>query len=449
MLLTYYFVVQERRKYDKIGWNISYDFGECDFVVCVQILDTYLNKLKDTVDARIPWGSLKYLIGEVMYGGRVIDNFDRRIVKTFMNEYMGDFIFDTFQPFHFYRDESVDYIIPPDGTREEYIAAIEELPLVNVPGVFGLHPNAEIGYYTQAAREMWLHLIELQPHTGTAEGGVSREEVIDSVAGDILVKLPAVYDLARVRKSFEMYITPTIVVLLQELERFNVLINRMQSTLTQLRKALAGEIGMDAVLDNVSVSLFNGLLPNEWRRLAPATCKNLGGWMEHFQRRVQQYNIWCQRRDPLVMWLSGLHIPESYLTALVQTACRKQGWPLDRSTLYTSVTTFLNEDQVEARPEMGCYVCGLYLEGARWDPTRGCLARSLPKVLIEELPVLYIIPIESHRVQLQNTLRTPVYTTSQRRNAMGVGLVFEADLSTAEHSSHWILQGVCLVLNTD
>ncbi|KAG8254816.1 Dynein heavy chain 10, axonemal, partial [Homalodisca vitripennis] len=111
----------ERRKYDKIGWNISYDFGECDFVVCVQILDTYLNKLKDTVDARIPWGSLKYLIGEVMYGGRVIDNFDRRIVKTFMNEYMGDFIFDTFQPFHFYRDESVDYIIPPDGTREEYI----------------------------------------------------------------------------------------------------------------------------------------------------------------------------------------------------------------------------------------------------------------------------------------------------------------------------------------
>lgn len=46
------------------------------------------------------------------------------------------------------------------------LAAIEELPLVNVPGVFGLHPNAEIGYYTQAAREMWLHLIELQPHSG-------------------------------------------------------------------------------------------------------------------------------------------------------------------------------------------------------------------------------------------------------------------------------------------
>lgn len=44
--------------------------------------------------------------------------------------------------------------------------AINELTSVNMPGVFGLHANAEIGYYTKAARDMWLHLIELQPHTG-------------------------------------------------------------------------------------------------------------------------------------------------------------------------------------------------------------------------------------------------------------------------------------------
>lgn len=59
-----------------------------------------------------------------MYGGRVIDDFDRRIVKTFMNEYMGDFLFDTFQPFHFYQDEAVDYTIPSDGTREDYIGKL-------------------------------------------------------------------------------------------------------------------------------------------------------------------------------------------------------------------------------------------------------------------------------------------------------------------------------------
>ncbi len=48
----------------------------------------------------------------------------------------------------------------------------------------------------------------------------------------------------------------------------------------------------------------------------------------------------------------------------------------------------------------GCYVSGLYLEGARWDLKRGCLTKSLPKVLIEELPVMRVIPIEAHRLKL-------------------------------------------------
>lgn len=48
----------------------------------------------------------------------------------------------------------------------EFTAAIDELPLTNSPEVFGLHPNAEIGYYTQATKEMWTILIELQPQTG-------------------------------------------------------------------------------------------------------------------------------------------------------------------------------------------------------------------------------------------------------------------------------------------
>ena len=53
------------------------------------------------------------------------------------------------------------------------------------------------------------------------------------------------------------------------------------------------------------------------------------------------------------MWLSGIHIPESYLTALVQATCRKNGWPLDKSTLYTQVTTFENAEDVTERAHQG------------------------------------------------------------------------------------------------
>lgn len=96
----------------------------------------------------------------------MIDSYDRRVSQTYMDEYFGDFLFDTFQPFHFYHNEHVDYVIPSEGDRDDYLKFIEELPLVNTPEVFGLHPNAEIGHFTQAVKEMWSNLIELQPQTG-------------------------------------------------------------------------------------------------------------------------------------------------------------------------------------------------------------------------------------------------------------------------------------------
>ncbi|CAK9806047.1 Dynein axonemal heavy chain 10 [Anthophora plagiata] len=449
VLAFYHAVVQERRRYDKIGWNINYDFNESDFNVCTTILNTYLTKALRANDTRLPWNSLKYLIGEVMYGGRVIDSYDRRVSQTYMDEYFGDFLFDSFQPFHFYQDEHVDYVIPPEGERDDYLQFIEELPLVNSPEVFGLHPNAEIGYFTQAAKEMWGNLVELQPQTGSAGTGISKDEFIDNIAKDILGKVPPEYDLNKVKKIFGIAVTPTAIVLFQELERFNKLIRTMNTTLSQLRKAIAGEIGMDTTLENVSTALYNGVLPKEWAKLAPDTRKTLAGWIEHFEKRIQQYTDWSAANEPIVLWLAGLHIPETYLAALVQMACRRNSWSLDHALTYTAVSRFTIPENVEERPDQGCYVSGLYLEGARWDMKEQCLERSHPKILVEELPILIIIPVEAHRLRLQNTFKTPVYTTSNRRNAMGVGLVFEANLATSEHISHWVLQGVCLTLNTD
>jgi dynein heavy chain len=112
---------------------------------------------------------------------------------------------------------------------------------------------------------------------------------------------------------------------------------------------------MSSELDDVARSLFNGHIPAIWRRLAPATLKSLANWIIHFLRRNQQYTGWALEQEPNVMWLSGLHIPESYLTALVQATCRKNGWPLDKSTLYTSVTTYPNPDDVTERAHQGNY----------------------------------------------------------------------------------------------
>ena len=52
---------------------------------------------------------------------------------------------------------------------------------------------------------------------------------------------------------------------------------------------------MDAVLDDISISLYNGTLPREWSKLAPPTRKNLAGWMDHFEKRIDQYTNWVSK----------------------------------------------------------------------------------------------------------------------------------------------------------
>jgi dynein heavy chain len=109
----------------------------------------------------------------------------------------------------------------------------------------------------------------MQASGGAAAGGIDKDEYVEKVASDVLNKLPALWDLVALRKDAGEDIQPTRVVLLQEIERFNRLIIKINDTLFNLRRALKGEIGMSSELDELSISLFNGFLPAAWRRLAP------------------------------------------------------------------------------------------------------------------------------------------------------------------------------------
>ena len=66
------------------------------------------------------------------------------------------------QPFHFYVSSVMDYRLPAELTLEGCLAAVDALPLVTSPEVFGLHPNAEISYMTNATQELWSGLVSMQ-----------------------------------------------------------------------------------------------------------------------------------------------------------------------------------------------------------------------------------------------------------------------------------------------
>lgn len=100
--------------------------------------------------------------------------------------------------------------------------------------------------------------------------------------------LPEVYDLFNISNKFGDNKSPAKVVLLQELEIFNILISKMFQSLDDLIKAINGEIGMSADIENVLDALFNGFLPQVWRSKAPQTKKALSNWINFFKARNTQ-----------------------------------------------------------------------------------------------------------------------------------------------------------------
>ena len=128
-------VVQERRKFGPLGWNIPYEFTAADFAICQLQLKMFLNEYE-----AIPYEALNYMAAQANYGGRVTDPMDRRLIQIILQKfYSEDILKDDFK-----MTKDGVYRILDEPTRDDAMDYIKGLPLNDSTEVFGLHPNAEI-----------------------------------------------------------------------------------------------------------------------------------------------------------------------------------------------------------------------------------------------------------------------------------------------------------------
>lgn len=138
-----------------LGWNIPYEFNDSDFEVSEHLLTNYLGQYDET-----PWDALRYLIADINYGGHVTDDWDRRLLNTYISDYFRDEVLK--EPF--YKLSSLPYYyIPRDGTLNAYREFVTLLPQIDHPEAFGQHPNADITSQIQETRVLLDTLLSLQP----------------------------------------------------------------------------------------------------------------------------------------------------------------------------------------------------------------------------------------------------------------------------------------------
>ena len=79
-LCMYHSLILGRRKFGMQGWSRKYNFNDGDLKICGDILHNYLTSYE-----KVPYADLRYLYGEIMYGGHITDNWDRRTNSTYLD----------------------------------------------------------------------------------------------------------------------------------------------------------------------------------------------------------------------------------------------------------------------------------------------------------------------------------------------------------------------------
>ncbi|OAF65946.1 hypothetical protein A3Q56_06301 [Intoshia linei] len=441
-LCLFHGVLLERKKFGPLGYNIPYDFTYGDLKICLSQLNMFIMEY----DA-IPYTVLQYTAGEINYGGRVTDDWDRRLL---MNQLFDFYSEKVLTDHHNYTENGIYYQINPSTSDlKSYLDYIKSLPNNDPAEIFGLHENAKISFAQNEAVLLFSYLQKLEPKIVSKQSG-SREEGIYQSADKILAMIPPLFDISKIMQKYPiLYEQSMNTVLNQEAIRYNNLLEIVKISLIGVKKALKGLIVLDRTLENVVNCIFSNKVPEMWDAKAYPSLKPLYPWITDLIDRIKFIQDWIDYNVPSTYWMSGFFFPQGFLTGTLQNFARREKISIDSISFEFQILD-VNYTELKKSPKIGCYIRGLFLEGARWSPEEKCICESKPRILYTDMPVIWLLP-KTNRIKPEDGYyECPVYkilTRAGTLNTTGISsnFVFSIEIPSKKPQKHWIQKAAALI----
>eukprot|EP00927_Polykrikos_kofoidii_P026243 TRINITY_DN23401_c0_g4_i1.p1 TRINITY_DN23401_c0_g4~~TRINITY_DN23401_c0_g4_i1.p1 ORF type:complete len:2209 (-),score=513.79 TRINITY_DN23401_c0_g4_i1:103-6207(-) len=449
-------VVLERLRFYPVGWSKKYEFSDADQICGRDVIDNWIDSVSNNGQIsnispdKVPWDAIQHVLQDTVYGGRIDNEFDHVILKSFIQYLFSEASFNGNFPLNGgVSDEG--RITSPDGRkRDQFMEWIEGLPAKGSPAWIGLPVHAEQMLRINRAQYQLQAWLKLQSSARSApkmeRTGQKKRGSIKNPLADLGLKLDNFINnlpesLPKLERTAQSIKDPLWRCYDREIGFGRTMLARIKADLVRLKGVCTGEVKTTNELRSLLTSLQADEIPAPWRKFAVANI-TVTDWITDFVRRCDQLNgIYDMRNDfqGIELWFGGLFFPEAFLTASRQAVAQNMGVSLEELLLVVHIGNTKHDTQ-------SFIVKGMYMEGANWDTEQGCLGTT--DDLTTGMPLTRLA--WAHRdsdeyKKTMNYLRLPVYLNGDR-NLIIAPFYLKAPQSVPD--SVWLQRSVCLTLWT-
>eukprot|EP00792_Barthelona_sp_PAP020_P009033 TRINITY_DN3265_c0_g1_i1.p1 TRINITY_DN3265_c0_g1~~TRINITY_DN3265_c0_g1_i1.p1 ORF type:complete len:4284 (+),score=1224.26 TRINITY_DN3265_c0_g1_i1:1098-12854(+) len=445
-LVFFHVVLQERKRYGPIGFNIPYEWMLADFSVSARMLSASLNEFSSP-----PWDYLEYMLSIINYSGRVTDPWDQRCVETIFKRIINPGIMETG---HTLTVNGI-YKVPDIESLNQLRSYVLNISVEDSPEIFGLHSNASVVKQQQECQKLLDTIIDLQPHSIGADSQ-SSDQIVLSKSVDLLNTLPKLVSRDQAHESMYKFgidgaMDSLDVVQLHETHRYQKLLKVIEEELINLARAIKGEVVMSESLERTFNAMLVGRVPITWTNAGYPSVFGLSKWYKDLIQRIEFINTWRMTGVPVSFWLPGFFFPQSFLTAVLQQHARKHFIPIDTLRFNAEVLNLDKNLTLPTKyPNTGVFIHGLFLEGAEWDSDIQEIREPTPglRKFFSEIPCIWLKPTEKEIIT--EGYNCPLYKTPMRAGALSTtgqstNFIMSIYLPTKMLEEHWVQRGVALL----
>nr|CAB3240292.1 cytoplasmic dynein 1 heavy chain 1 [Phallusia mammillata] len=461
-------VVQERLHYSPLGWSKKYEFNDSDLRCACDTIDTWVDtagKGRDNIPPdKVPWNALRTLFSQAVYGGRIDNDFDQRLLNTFLERIFTVASFE--HDFALVRkvDGHRDILMPDSAIhQQDFVDWAERLPEKQTPSWLGLPNNAEKLLLTNQGFDMIKKLLRTQlidededlayeqVAVSSTEG---RRRRTSSTLSDTDGRPQWMKALLSTSRNWRSLIPPQLHPLRRTADNIKDPLFRFFEREVNLGVRLLGVVRSDldeviAVCEakkkqtnyhrNLLAMLNRGMLPNSWNRYKVPAGWTVIQWITDFSERIKQLQrvtaaSGSKGLKNLSVWLGGLFVPEAYITATRQYVAQAYNHSLEELSLRVKVSEGATSPTLDNKTFA---VTGLILQGANCVSNR----LSLSTEISTKLP-LTLLSWEKgvSKEKTVNEVTLPVY-----RNGMRSDLLFTLSFSIIGDEFAFHERGVALL----